>query len=103
MATCRRAARGPIRQKSRHREIHTWGRIFRASIMSGKQPFSDIVKETLPRFEGDQEVTNTGSNLNDAARRALTPAGFFRGAAVLFRRGRFVRMKERCLRRRRPS
>src|ERR1700681_1040528 len=77
MATCRRAARGPIRQKSRPREIHTWRRIFRASIMSGKLRFSDIVKETLPRSEGDHEVTNTGSNLNDAARRAFNSRRVF--------------------------
>ena len=32
---------------------------------------------TLPRYEGDQEVTNTGSNSNDAARRDLNSRRVF--------------------------
>src|SRR5258708_2367341 len=76
-ATCRRAARDPIRPKSRYKEIPIWRAIFLVWILSKRRRFSDILIKTLPPTRRGPGSYQYRVNLERRGRAVKPPRGFF--------------------------
>src|SRR5436853_5282553 len=76
-ATCRRAGKGPIHPKLRHKEILIWKAVFPGWILSSERPFGDILEKILSPIRRGPRSYQYRVNLERRGPAALNPAGFF--------------------------